>query len=95
MTERSAPWLLHSWHFLRISCSEGLDFKVGQQLFNLTVGEFAAFNPLEDPILSMVQLVAGRRDVQAPKFQCPPCTFEFIEFRDERGFPARSESWLY
>ena len=31
-------------HFLVISCMEGLDFKAGQQLFDLSVGEFAAFN---------------------------------------------------
>jgi len=31
-------------HFLVISCMEELDFKAGQQLFDLSVGEFAAFN---------------------------------------------------
>src|SRR5258708_5100733 len=32
-------------HFLLIPGMEGLDFKVGQQLFDLPVGEFAAFDP--------------------------------------------------
>jgi len=34
-----------SGHLLFISCSEGLDFEVGQELLNLPVGEFAALNP--------------------------------------------------
>jgi len=54
---------------------EGLDFKVGQQLFNLPVRELAAFDAVDDPMLSMVATLRradGRSGAKVPRARQAP-----------------------
>src|SRR5665213_3337450 len=79
-----------SSHFLLISCFEGLDFKAGQQPFDLTVAKLASFNPCRRS-----DTFDGGNSPQSGKAlrrqgsHCPPRTLEFIELCDETKYLRR------